>query len=118
MKAAPLAIAAAMTVSLAAAGAAYAQKKVYRCEAGGKVTYGDAPCKDAAEVKADDARTEVQRKAAQDVVLREDKMADKLARERLAAEKAAARQGPAHVPYSAADRAASAPGADKKKAKS
>lgn len=97
-------------------GPALAQgKKVYRCEAGGKVLYADAPCKDAAEVAADDTRTKDQRDAAAEVVKREEKLADKMARERLAAEAAAARQGPVIIPNAAA-RAASAP-AGKKPAK-
>jgi hypothetical protein len=94
---------------LAAAGVQAQGKKVYRCEVGGKVTYADAPCKDGAEIKADDSRSDAQRKAAQDTVQREEKMAEKLQRERLAAEQRAARQGAAHIPYTAAERAASAP---------
>jgi hypothetical protein len=98
----------ALTALLCLAGPAAAQKKVYRCEVGGKVSYTDSPCKDAAEVAADDARTEAQRKAARDAVVREDKLAQQLARERRAAEAAAGRQGAAHIPHSAADEAASA----------
>jgi hypothetical protein len=96
---------------LAASGAQAQGKKVYRCEVGGKVTYADAPCKDGAEIKADDSRSDAQRKAAQDAVQREEKMADKMQRERLAAEQRAARQGVARIPYTAAERAASAPSA-------
>jgi Skp family chaperone for outer membrane proteins len=94
---------------LVAAGSAQAQKKVFRCEVGGKVTYADAPCKDGVDVKADDARSDVQRKAAQDVVKREEKMADQLGRERRASEQEAARHGAAGIPHSAAQKAASAP---------
>ncbi len=93
---------------LCLAGPAAAQKKVFRCELNGKVSYADAPCKDATEVAADDARTETQRKAARDAVVREDKLAQQMARERRAAEAAAAKQGPAHIPHSAADEAAKA----------
>jgi hypothetical protein len=103
---------------LAAAGTQAQGKKVYRCEVGGKVTYADAPCKDGAEINADDTRSDAQRKAAQDTVQREQKMAEKMQHDRLAAEQRAARQGPAHIPYTAAERAASAPpakGADKNK---
>lgn len=107
---------AAATVCLAAAGPATAQKKVYRCEVSGKVTYADAPCKDGAEVAADDARTEAQRKAARDAVVREDKLTQQMARERRAAEASAAKQGAAHIRHSAAEEAASAvPSASKKK---
>lgn len=96
-------------VLLLAAGAAPAQqKKVFRCEAGGKVTYADAPCKDGAEVAADDARTDAQRKAARQAVAREEKLAEQMARERRASEAASARQGAAHIPHSAAEKAASA----------
>jgi hypothetical protein len=105
---------------LAVVGAPAQGKKVYRCEIAGKVTYADAPCKDAAEVQADDSRSDAQRKAAQDTVQREQKLADKMQRDRLAAEQRAARQGAAHIPYTAADRAASAPHAkeaDKNKKK-
>jgi hypothetical protein len=101
---------AAVALSIAAGGA-QAQKKVYRCEVGGKVTYADAPCKDGVDVKADDARSDTQRKAAQDVVKREAAMADQLGRERRAAEREAARQGAAGIPHSAARKAASEPAA-------
>jgi hypothetical protein len=43
------------------------------------------------------------------VVKREEKMADQLGRERRVAEKEAARQGAAGIPYSAAQKAASEP---------
>jgi hypothetical protein len=117
----PALLAAAVVLSIATGGA-QAQKKVYRCEVGGKVTYADAPCKDGVDVKADDARSDAQRKAAQQVVQREAAMADQLGRERRAAEKDAARQGAAGIPYSAAQKAAasaaaSAPGRPPGKAK-
>jgi hypothetical protein len=96
-------------VLTAAAGGALAQPhKVFRCEVNGKVTYADAPCKNGAEVAADDARTEAQRKAAREAVAREDKLTQQMARERKATEAAAARQGAAHIPHSAAVEAASA----------
>jgi hypothetical protein len=100
---------------LCVAGPAAAQKKVFRCEVNGKVSYADAPCKEGAEVAADDARTEAQRKAARDAVVREDKLTQQMARERQAAEAAAAKQGAAHIPHSAADEAAKAQPTPRKK---
>jgi hypothetical protein len=94
---------------LIGASPALAQKKVYRCTEGGRVVYSDAPCKDAAEVKADDSRSDAERRAAREDVKREEQMADKMARERRAQEAAAARQGAAHIPYSAANKAAESP---------
>ncbi|MDH4061357.1 MAG: hypothetical protein OEU94_11155 [Aquincola sp.] len=92
-------------------------KKVYRCEAGGKVEYSDAPCKGAAEVAADDARTKAQRDAAVQTVQREEKLAEKMARERHAAEAAASRQGAVIIPHaSAAQAAAASAPASKKRA--
>jgi hypothetical protein len=100
---------------LCVAGPAAAQKKVFRCEVNGKVSYADAPCKEGAEVAADDARTEAQRKAARDAVVREDKLTQQMARERQAAEAVAAKQGAAHIPHSAADEAAKAQPTPRKK---
>ncbi len=100
---------------LCLAGPAAAQKKVFRCEVNGKVSYADAPCKDGTELAADDARTDAQRKAARDAVVREDKLTQQMARERKAAEAAAAKQGAAHIPHSAADEAAKAQPTSKKK---
>jgi Domain of unknown function (DUF4124) len=105
---------------LAAAAAPAQQKTVFRCEAGGKVTYADAPCKGGAEVATDPTPSEAQRKAAREAVLREEQMAEKMARERHAAEAAAGRQRAAHIPHSAAEKAASVPAkpeGKKKKAK-
>jgi hypothetical protein len=108
---------------LVGAAPALAQKKVYRCTVNGHIVYADAPCKDPTEIDADDSRTDAQRRAAREDVKREEQMADKMARERRAREAAAARQGAAHIPYSAANkaaqpaRAASAPRKGKKKAK-
>jgi Domain of unknown function (DUF4124) len=82
-------------------------KKVYRCEdAAGRVTYSDEACKGGAELKNDDARSDEQRKAASDVAKREERLADKLARDRRAAEKLAGPTGTAVIPYSAAEKAA------------
>lgn len=94
-------------------GSALAQKKVYRCEAGGKVSYGDAPCKGGAEVAADDPRSEADRKAARDAVQREKQMTDQAVTERRAAEAKAPRQVAGHIPYSDAEKAAAAASAPK-----
>jgi hypothetical protein len=107
----------ALAVALAFVGSAAVaqQKRVFRCEVNGKVSYADAPCKGGAEVAADDARTDAQRKAAREAVAREDKLTQQMARERQAAEAAAAKQGAAHIPHSAADEAAKAQPTPKKK---
>jgi Domain of unknown function (DUF4124) len=82
-------------------------KKVYRCEdAAGRVTYSDEACKGGAELKNDDARSDEQRKAAADVAVREERLADKLTRDRRLAEKSAPKSGVALIPYSAAEKAA------------
>ena len=96
-------------------GASWAQQKqVFRCTVDGRVTYSDAPCKTGTEINADDSRSETQRKAAEANVKRDEKMADKMRRERLADEALAAKQGAARIPYSAAEKAAaSAPAGDK-----
>jgi hypothetical protein len=83
-----------------------AQKKVFRCSEGGRVVYSDSPCRDGAEVSSADTRTEAERKAALETVQREEKLGDKMKRERLAEEARAARQGVARIPYSAAEKAA------------
>jgi len=95
------------TLAFAAQPLLAQNKKVYRCEdAAGRVTYSDEACRGGSELKNDDARTDEQRKAAADVVKREDQMAQKLARERRAAEKLAGPAGAALIPYSAAEKAA------------
>ena len=109
-------VALAIALAVVGTGAAAQQKKVFRCEVNGKVSYADAPCKDGAEIAADDARTDAQRKAAREAVAREEKLTQQMARERRATEVAAAKQGAAHIPHSAADEAAKAqPTAKKKK---
>jgi hypothetical protein len=113
-----LALITGVVLGLATAPALAQSKKVYRCEAGGKVEYADAPCKGAAEVAADDTRTKAQRDAAAQTVQREEKLADKMARERQAAEAAAARQGAVIIPHaSAAQAAAASAPASKKRAR-
>jgi hypothetical protein len=103
-------------LALALAGpAALAQKKVYRCEAGGKVTYGDAPCKGGAEVAVDDARSEADRRAAREAVQREKQLTDQTSAERRAAEAKAPRQVAGHIAYSDAVKAAAPPASAAKK---
>jgi hypothetical protein len=97
-------------------------KKVFRCEdINGRVTYSDEACKGGKELANTDERSAEQRKAAADVAQREEKLADKLARERRAAERAGPQGGAAHIPHSAADKASkdqpSATAATKKKKK-
>lgn len=91
-----------------AAAPAWSQKQVYRCEQGGRVTYVDSPCKAGVAVDAADPRTAAERRTAQDIVKREQRLGERLARERKAAEAEAARRGPAHIRHAAAEQAASA----------
>ena len=86
-----------------------AAQKVFRCGPEGK-TYSQTPCKDGREVNTDDARSPEQRKAAEDVVKREARMADKMTRERETKEAAVAKQAPTIIgkPALAAKPAASA----------
>jgi hypothetical protein len=82
-------------------------KKVFRCEdASGRVTYSDEACRGGKELTNADERSADQRKAAADVAQREEKLADRLTRERIAAEKAARPGGAALIPHSAAEKAA------------
>jgi len=82
-------------------------KRVYRCEeASGRVTYSDEACKGGVALGNDDTRSDEQRKAAADVAKREERLADKLTRERRAAEKTAPSPGAAHIVHSAAEKAA------------
>jgi uncharacterized protein YdgA (DUF945 family) len=84
-------------------------KKVFRCEdASGRITYSDEACRGGKELANSDERSVEQRKAAADVAQREEKLADKMTRERVAVEKAARPAGAAHIPHSAADEAAKA----------
>ena len=105
---------AALALWLAASGAAWAQKKVFRCGPDGRI-YSQTPCKDGYEVNADDKRSAEQRKAAEESVRRDEKLNEKMARERHAKEVAAAKQGPAVIAKAAAP-AASAPAKKKKRA--
>jgi hypothetical protein len=84
-------------------------KKVFRCEdINGRVTYSDEACKGGKELANTDERSAEQRKAAADVAQREEKLADKMTRERVAGEKAARPAGAALIPHSAAEKAAKA----------
>ena len=74
-------------LSMACGGAAAASQKVFRCGPDGRV-YSQTPCKDGYEVKADDARSEQERKAAEEQLKRDDKLNEKMARERRANEAA------------------------------
>ena len=97
-------------LALAGSGALAQSQKVYRCEEGGRVTYGDAPCKAAVEIKADDARSEEERKAAREVAQRDKKLAQQLTSERRAREAASGGAAKAtHIPHSAAIEAAKEP---------
>ena len=93
---------------LATVAADAASPKVFRCGPDGR-TYSQTPCKDGYVVDAADPRSVEQRKAAEDAVKREEKMADKMARERRAAEAAAAKQGPAIIGNPAAAKPAALP---------
>ncbi len=95
-----------------AATPAWSQKPIYRCEQAGRVTYMDSPCKAGVPVDAADPRTAAERRTAQDLVKREQRMAEQMARERRAAEAEAARRGPAHIRHAAAEQAASAAASD------
>ncbi|NRF71936.1 hypothetical protein HLB44_33615 [Aquincola sp. S2] len=94
----------AATQTLAVAQPA-ATSTVYRCGPEGK-QYSATPCP-AGSALPDDARTVQQRREAEDIAERERKLADKLAAERVAREKAivpttAANVGPSAKPASAA----------------
>jgi hypothetical protein len=93
---------------LLAGGPALAQKKVYRCEVAGKVSYGDAPCKGGAEVAVEDARSEADRKTARAAVQREKQLTDQATAERRAADAKAPQQVAGHIAYSDAEKAAAA----------
>ena len=107
---------AALVLSLAAGSTAWAQKKVFRCGPDGRI-YSQTPCKDGYEVNADDKRSAEQRKAAEENVRRDDKLNEKMARERHAKEVAAAKEGPATIGNASAVKppASAASGATAKK---
>ena len=98
----------AVLLVLTVAGANAASQKIFRCGPDGRV-YSQTPCKDGYEVPAADARSPEQRQAAEDVLKRDARLADKMTRERRAAEAAqaaaaAARQSAVHIAYPAAAR--------------
>ena len=68
-------------ILLASGAAGAASQKVFRCGPDGRI-YSQTPCKDGYEVNADDKRSAEQRKAAEDSVKREEKLTEKMARER------------------------------------
>jgi hypothetical protein len=86
-----------------AGGAGAAPQKVFRCGPDGRI-YSQVPCKDGYEVDADDKRSAEQRRAAEDIVKREEKLNDRMSRERQAKEAAAAKQGPAIIANPSASR--------------
>ncbi len=103
-----LAVATALWLALQPAAAQ--NKSVFRCEDNrGRVTYSDEPCRGGRALAHTDERSAEQRQAAADVVQREQRLADRLARERIAAEKAARPGGAALIPHSAALKAAAPP---------
>ncbi len=83
-------VACALLLLAAATGASAASQKVFRCGPDGRI-YSQTPCKDGYAVDAADKRSAEPRKAAEDAVKREEKLADKMARERQAKEAAAAK---------------------------
>ena len=96
-----------LAASLLAAQVAQAEsQKVFRCGPEGR-TYSQTPCKDGYEVNVDDQRSAEQRKAAGDIVKREEKATEKMIRERQAKEAAAAKQGSTASVKSASARPAS-----------
>ena len=92
------------TMLFAHGTATAAGPKVYRCGPDGRI-YSQTPCKDGYEVQADDQRSAEQRKAADDVAKRDEKLADQMTRERKARE-AADKPTVAVIPNSAAIKAA------------
>jgi hypothetical protein len=92
------------TMLFAHGAASAAGPKIFRCGPDGRI-YSQAPCKDGYEVQADDQRSAEQRKAADDVAKRDEKLADKMMRERKARE-AADKPVVAVIPNSAAIKAA------------
>ncbi len=102
-----------LAAPMPASAASAATQKVYRCGPDGRI-YSQTPCKDGYEIDAADKRSAEQRRAAEDVVKREEKMAEKMSRERQANEAAAAKQGASTIVNPAATKpAASARAATK-----
>jgi len=97
----------ALLAACAAIGAQAQPKsqKVFRCGPDGRI-YSQTPCKEGNSVDVADPRSAEQQRAAAQAVKREEALTEKMARERQAKEAAAAKQGAAHIPYSAAIKAA------------
>jgi len=91
--------------------AAHAQPKaqtVFRCGPDGRI-YSQTPCKDGTAVDVADPRSADQQRAAAQAAQKQQAQNDKDARARQAQEAAAAKQGAAHIPYTAAIKAAAPP---------
>jgi hypothetical protein len=99
-----------LLMACAAVGAQAQPKaqKVFRCGPDGRI-YSQTPCKEGTSVDVADPRSAEQQRAAAQAVKREEANTEKMARERQAKEAAAAKQGAAHIPYSAAIKAAAPP---------
>jgi len=82
----------ALALSLAAC-AVHAQDRVYRCGA----SYSQEPCAGGSAIAVDDTRSAAQVEQAGRVAQLDARLADALRRERLEAEQAALRQGPALI---------------------
>ena len=79
-----------------------------RCGPEGRA-YSQTPCKDGYAVPTDDARSAEQRKAALETVKTDAQLVERMAREREARERAAARQGPTIIRSSGVGKAAPPP---------
>lgn len=77
----------AATAALLLASAAHAATPVYRCGAEGK-DYSQQPCSDGVPLSVDDRRNAAQQDASAQVVARQRRLADELARDRERTEKA------------------------------
>lgn len=95
-------------LALASGAAGAASQQVYRCGPEGRA-YSQTPCKDGYAVPTDDARSAEQRKAALETVKTDAQLAERMAREREARERAAARQGPTIIRSSGVGKAAPRP---------
>jgi hypothetical protein len=105
---------AALSLGVGTAGAA--SQKVFRCGPDGR-TYSQTPCKEGSsvEVNANDKRSAEQRKDAEAAVKREAEMAEKMRRDRLDQEAAAAKQNTGVVAKPAAAEPSASAVAKKKK---
>lgn len=78
------------TIALLCLPLAAAAQTVHRCEAEGRVSYGDAPCAGGRAVDVDDRRPAADVQAARDAAARERDLAEQLRSERLRRQAAAA----------------------------